>query len=131
MHHGFPLQAVCGEFASHWDPGLAVMGFFLITQRTSNALCVMWDQKSHAGEVVLKTNNHTTTCWRRKTSAGWFQTIWSFSSSAKDICIWLESIQLCSLSCHSCSQCSEYGQKKVTLLQKAFHTLKPVNAKNL
>lgn len=58
MHHGFPLQAVCGEFASHWDPGLAVMGFFLITQRTSNALCVMWDQKSHAGEVVLKTNNH-------------------------------------------------------------------------
>lgn len=73
----------------------------------------------------------TISCWRRKTSAGWFQIICSFSSSAKGICIWLEVefIQLCSLSCHSYSQCSEPGQKKVILLQKAFHTLKPVKAK--
>lgn len=127
-HHGFPLHAFCESLQSLGSSLSCDGDLFLIAQMISRALCVMWDQKCHAEEVVLKL---TTSCWRRKTFAGWFQTIWSFSSSAKGICIWLEAefIQLCSLSCHSYNQWSEPGQKKVTFLQKAFHTQKPVNSK--
>lgn len=90
------LSVVCQSLGSR----LNCHGVFLISQRISNALCVMWDQKRHAEEVVLKTNNFLL---GRKTSAGWFQTICSSSSSAEGICLWLEVefIQLCSLSCHS------------------------------